>query len=140
MSREHIWSLVEGQLFKRARKFWWARDKWWLGEHPPMDIEWAVEAGREPPCTCADGQERIEVVEIAETRALGLVAVYRQWVTNPDGDDVALPWTPTRSKLLLRAESRLRGTLNGGGYHEVRQQPKPPKRKLRLIVGDDALH
>jgi hypothetical protein len=54
--------------------------KWWLG-YPPREIirrsgEYLREAG---------GIEFIEVIELVESNTLGLIALYRQWIVDPDG-------------------------------------------------------
>ena len=147
MSREYIWSLAEGQRFSRIRRMVPASERQEWRDDPIEDIDgnpiegWFLVSNNDADGTESAGLEVIEVIEIVETRTRGKLALYRQWMVDPDGAEMESPsWVPRRSKVRMRFESVLRGTLNGGGYHEIQQQAKLPKRKLRLVVGDDALH
>jgi hypothetical protein len=94
-----------------------------------------------PPWPTGEGHEFIELVEFVESNALRKIAIYQQWITDPDGAECTAPWAPKCSKLLLRAESRLRGTLNSGRYVEVKQRPEASKPKLHLVgEGGEVLH
>jgi hypothetical protein len=108
----HILDIREGERFERTREFAAGEDgaKWWFAS-------W----DRKPT---ALGGEFIEVVELVETRALGKVAIYRQWTEDPDGNEVTAPWVSKRSKVQMRAESRLRQVLNVGRYQPVRAKPR----------------
>jgi hypothetical protein len=129
--------------FVRPRVFIPGRNesKWWLTSIPgtlPVDAqieaaaELADEAGRAPPRTVADGKEFVEVVEVVHTDAVGKLALYRQWVEDPDGTEVTVQWAKKRKQIAFRVEHRLRGTLATMGF-----ELEGPA--LRSIVGGRAL-
>jgi hypothetical protein len=126
----HIWALAERQRFVRARAFAAGEngDRWWFPSEE-----------REP---IANGREFVEVVELVPTKTAGKVALYRQWIVDPDGVEVDVPWVSKRSKLHMRAEPVLRGTLNRCGYREVAAERIAKAEKPRAAppqpVGDDA--
>jgi hypothetical protein len=80
------------------------------------------------------GQEFIEVVEIIPAATVGQIAVYRQWMVDPDGIEITdLSWVRKRSKVQMRAEHALRGVLNRCEYDEVVERPKRSKPKLAIV-------
>jgi hypothetical protein len=151
----YIWKLAEGERFSRPREFTKVQgpmrdecgeviddsvtvDEWWLGRPSPYKSDRRVIA-------VAEGREFIEVVEIVASGTLGKIAIYRQWITDPDGGDCTAPWAPRRSKMLLRRESTLRSTLNGGDYYrESVSKPTPTKPKakpkLRIVAFQARVH
>jgi len=56
----------------------------------------------------AEGREVIEIVDLAETERMGVQAVYRRWLEDPDGNIVK----GKRKTLRLRHEMRMRQALN----------------------------
>jgi hypothetical protein len=126
--REH---LREGQCFSRVRWFAPPGKRWdeWKGRFVPCehdDARWFLisetVADRE---TMPTGEEFIEIIEIVETRTSGKLALYRQWMVDPDGTEVALSWVPKRSKVHMRIEHVLRAVLNRCEYDRC----DPPERR-----------
>jgi hypothetical protein len=95
--------LWPGQRFSRQRFFKPAehgRNKWWLVgvlESPLIDAK-------------TSGTEFIEIIDIAHG-ATGALAVYRQWIVDPDGDEVTVRWAPKREEKRMRYERNLRSSL-----------------------------
>jgi hypothetical protein len=105
-------ALYPGQRFTRPRGFGLGpfRSKWWLA---------AVRHGgffyyqHQRIAVTGEGVETIEIVEIVPTQVLGTMVYYRQWVTDPDGEEVQLEWVPKQSEICGESESVLRRTLAG---------------------------
>jgi hypothetical protein len=136
----YIWKLAEGERYSRPGEFVYGRGRWWLGDHSPES-----EGPQAHPWPPANGREFIEVIEIVASGTLGKIAIYRQWIIDPDGGDCTAPWAPRRSKMLLRRESTLRSTLNGGDYYrESGSKPTPTKPKakpkLRVVASHARVH
>ena len=69
----------------------------------------------------ACGAEVVEVIEVVATDTTGALAIYRQWLIDPDGVEVVNPWIkPSRKRLLFRAEAKLRGSLNAMRFKAAR--------------------
>jgi hypothetical protein len=57
------------------------------------------------------GIEVVEVIEIVETKTLGKVVIFRQWVTDPDGAECLADFVPRRTDVAIRSEFSLRQSL-----------------------------
>jgi hypothetical protein len=67
-----------------------------------------------------------------QSATLGPVAIYRQWVVDPDGADVENQWTPRRHQYCLRsAQSLLAAILT---MKMVQQLPAPPERPSAVVI------
>jgi hypothetical protein len=99
--------LQAGQRFIRQRLFKPASSgfsRWWL-----MGVTAdAAEA-------TGSGIEVVEVVEVVETNTLGKVAMFRQWVTDPDGAECRADLVPRRAEVGMRSEYSMRQSL--GAMH-----------------------
>jgi hypothetical protein len=62
------------------------------------------------PCS---GTEVVEVVEVVETKTVGKVVIFRQWVTDPDGAECLADLVPRRSGVAMRSEYSMRQSLWG---------------------------
>jgi hypothetical protein len=137
--------LRTGQCFSRVRMFEWRRDddrdcvRWHLigVDDALLDRESRKHGGPFVRENTSTGREFIEVVEITTTTTVGPLAVYRQWMVDPDGVEITdLSWVRKRSKVQMRAEHVLRGVLNRGEYDEVVEQPKRSKPKLVVVKAE----
>jgi hypothetical protein len=68
----------------------------------------------------AHGLEVIEIVETVDTATVGRLVLYRQWVLDPDGNEVGSLWVKCRRKtLLFRGETKLRSSLRQMGFERA---------------------
>jgi hypothetical protein len=106
-----IWKTREGQVFTRPRRFKPSEseyrhedggDKWWFAsddERPGVGV--------------SHGYESVEILEIVMTETAGPLAIYRRWITDPDGNELTALWSrQNKKKKLFRMEKALRGSLN----------------------------
>jgi len=95
--------LQVGQRFTRQRLFQPADSgfsRWWL-----MGVTAdATEAA-------GSGIEVVEVVEVVETKTLGKVVMFRQWVTDPDGAECLADFVPRHTDVAMRSEFSMRQSL-----------------------------
>lgn len=93
-------SLTEGQTFGRERGFrrpdhsYQGEMKWWIVS---VQGHGAI----------AHGAEFLYIEEIVDTATVGPVALYRQWVVDPDGAIYESDGTPRRKELCFRATKDL---------------------------------
>jgi hypothetical protein len=79
------------------------------------------------------------VVELVPSETLKLIAVYRRWLIDPQGNEIDTYWASKRRTLRVQVESRLRGTLNAGAFYRGSTPPAlsepepPPGPMLRLV-------
>ena len=146
--RPYICELMEGNMFSRSRKLSLIDGEWRLGwwRDPPKfedEDEDDEELIRElnAPIQRGEGIEFIEVVELVESSALKLIAVYRRWVIDPQGNEINSYWASKRRTLRVQVESRLRGTLNSGAFYHGntppswRQQQQIDERERERLKG-----
>lgn len=126
--------LREGQRFARSRGF--ARGprhpfglKWWLAGVSHKGTIYDKETG-ENIAVNRIGAEHIEIVEIVSTRTFGMLAFYRQWVTDPDGVEVALDWVPKRREIRDREQQTLRRSLAAKGFTLAEAKRERPVLKV----------
>lgn len=109
-------ALHPGQRFTRPRGFGLgpSRSKWWLAavRHSGF-IRASGYYQHQRIAVTAEGVETIEIVETVPTQVLGTMVYYRQWVTDPDGEEVQLEWVPKQSEICGEFELVLRRTLAG---------------------------
>jgi hypothetical protein len=122
-ARRYIIELREGQCFSRVRYLVPEGDRsddWQEAPCKRGDECWVVVSADDLDAEDASvGQEFIEIIEIVETRTRGQLALYRQWIIDPNGDEVmSRSWVPRRSQLRKQFVSTLKGTLNHGDYRE----------------------
>ena len=55
----------------------------------------------------AHGVEVVEIVEIIETKTIGTLVIYRQWIIDPDGQEYSNRFVPDRNELNFRNEKNL---------------------------------
>jgi hypothetical protein len=65
----------------------------------------------DPTEAAGNGTEVVEVVEIVETKTLGKVVMFRQWVTDPDGAECLADLVPRRADVAMRSEFSMRRSL-----------------------------
>ena len=95
--------LQAGQRFTRLRLFKPADgglSRWWL---MGMTADPAEAAG--------SGTEVVQVAEVVETKSLGKVVIFRQWVTDPDGAECLADFVPRRADVAMRSEFSMRRSL-----------------------------
>ena len=95
--------LQSGQRFTRQRLFKPADSgfsRWWL---MGMTADPAEAAG--------SGTEVVQVAEVVETKSLGKVVIFRQWVTDPDGAECLADFVPRRTDMAMRSEFSMRQSL-----------------------------
>jgi hypothetical protein len=121
-------TLKPNQTYSRRRGFrpaeyGWSR--WWIiGASVPLNEATAF------------GTEFIHIEDMVES-TMGAIAVYRQWVTGPDGADIENKWTPRREHIELRAEAVLRGSLRSMHMELAAEKVRRPA--LRIVrTRDDA--
>ena len=99
--------------FSRVRRFKPAEYgimKWWLMSLGDKSV---------PP---ARGTEFIEIEEIVPTSIMGNLVIFRQWIVDPDGREIASKFTPNASRKTrkFRAERQLQQNLISMGFNPVR--------------------
>jgi hypothetical protein len=95
--------LQSGQRFIRQRLFKPADSgfsRWWL-----------MGLATDPAEAAGSGTEVVEVVEVVETKTLGKVVMFRQWVTDPDGAECLADLVPRRADVAMRSEFSVRRSL-----------------------------
>jgi hypothetical protein len=111
-------TLRPGQRYGRVRGFRLADKSGWADPQDAVTAaKWWVMWASRTESAPAHGREVIEIVEVVETETVGLLALYRQWLIDPDGHAVDSAWVkPRRKDLLFRAEVTLRGTMSRMGF------------------------
>jgi len=97
--------LHAGQRFIRPRLFKPVEggiSRWWLI---------GVTADRTQ--AAGSGTEVVEVLEVVETKTVGQVVIFRQWVTDPDGAECLTDLVPRRTNLGMQSEFSMRQSLWG---------------------------
>ena len=88
--------LKAGDVFRGRHGFvrpypgYWRQDIWWTATSNRPAI--------------AEGWAYLEVVEVVDTATFGRLAVVREWLIDPDGDEVepSQPWIPDKEKADIR--------------------------------------
>jgi hypothetical protein len=105
-----IWKTHVGEVFTRPRRFKPSEseypredgDKWWFASDDERDT-----------VVVSYGYESVEILEIVMTETAGPLAIYRRWITDPDGNELTALWSrQNRKKKHFRMESALRGSMN----------------------------
>jgi hypothetical protein len=115
----HIWDRLEaGQRFSRVRGFRLADKSDFPDDGGPTYAgKWWLVGPTHTMLVTARGLELVEIVETVPTETVGALALYRQWLIDPEGREIDSPWFgPRRRTLLYRPEVRLRGSLNQMGF------------------------
>jgi hypothetical protein len=109
--------LQAGQTFSRQRGFRrpaHASNRWWIIGVQNLNGEKIT----------GYGTEYITIDEIVETDTLGAIAIYRQWVVDPDGADVGNHWTPRRDQCAFRPLASLLAAIRTMEMADVTHRPR----------------
>ncbi len=82
--------------------------QWWLCAacEIPGDVE-------------AWGREYLLIDELVTTQTIGDLAIYRKWIADPDGTEVAAEWAPKRKTTLLMPVRNLRSSITRRGMERI---------------------
>ena len=72
---------------------------------------WLMGVTADPAEAADSGTEVVQVVEVVETKTLGKVVMFRQWVTDPDGAECLADFVPRRTDVAMRSEFSMRRSL-----------------------------
>jgi len=95
--------LKPGQRFTRKRLFKPADEGFSRWQLMSLTADLTEAAG--------SGIELIEIAEVVETKSLGKVTIFRQWVINPDGAECLADFVPRRMDVAMRSEFSMRRLL-----------------------------
>jgi hypothetical protein len=110
-------AITAGQTFSRQRGFRRpdpGSKRWWMVGVQNLNGD----------NIAAYGTEYIVIDEIVHTTVVGDVAIYRQWVVDPDGADVENQWTPRRDQCAFRPLASLLAAIRTMKMADVTHRPR----------------
>ena len=111
-------TLSVGERFIRQRNFKpaeYGTATWWL-------------LGLSQDGATAHGVEVVEIVEIIETKTIGTLVIYRQWIIDPDGQEYSNRFVPDRNELNFATRKTCASTSEKCGSNALarcRHNPRP---------------